>query len=231
MSNGVEYHEQVSQGVDELISRLRNEGVDAGKTQAQHILERANKEAKVIVHQAKVQAKQTKREAKKEADGLLNGGQEALKTAMRDAVLAMKTALTDSFKADVRRLVVKELEQPDVLKALILEIAGTVATEARVAGDNDVEVMLPKHAVGLEELQNSPEKLENSPLTDLVYGLTRDMLIDGVRFGVSDEISQGIQVKLVDRDLVLDFTDQAIGTILLQHLQPRFRAILEGVLR
>lgn len=231
MNHTNENHQQVSQGVDELISRLRQEGVDAGKAEAKSLLEDANREARIIIHQAKVQAKQSKREAKKEADALLKGGQEALKTAMRDAVLSMKTALTESFKADVRRLVVKELEQPDVLKALILEIAGTVAAQARVEQTSELELMLPKHAIGLEELQNSPEKLQNSALTDLVYGLTRNMLIQGVTFGESDAFTHGIQITLKDRDIVLDFTDQAIGTILLQHLQPRFRAILEGVLR
>jgi V/A-type H+-transporting ATPase subunit E len=102
---------------------------------------------------------------------------------------------------------------------------------AKIDEETKLELILPKQAIGLEELQNSPEILEDSPLTELVFGITREMMRKGVSFGVSDELTHGMQVKLIDQDVVLDFTEQAVGAMLMQHLQPRFRAILEGVVR
>jgi V/A-type H+-transporting ATPase subunit E len=38
-------------------------------------------------------------------------------------------------------------------------------------------------------------------------------------------------VRVSERDVTLDLSDRAVAALLLQHLQPRFRAILEGVVR
>jgi V/A-type H+-transporting ATPase subunit E len=38
-------------------------------------------------------------------------------------------------------------------------------------------------------------------------------------------------VRLVDRDVVLDLSDRAVADVILEHLQPRFRALLEGVVK
>ncbi len=223
--------EQVSQGVDELILKLRQEGVDAGAAEAEKVLKAAQEKAKAILADAEKQSNQKVSEAQKKADALLNGGQEALKTAMRDMVLTLKTELTEGFRTDVKRLVERELAKPELLKTLILEIAGKLSADADIDKNAKLEFILPENAVGLSDLQNSPEQIESSPLTEFVFGLTRDMLIDGVSFTTSTDVKGGMSVKLEDRDLVLDFTEQAVASMLLEHLQPRFRAILEGVVR
>jgi V/A-type H+-transporting ATPase subunit E len=221
----------VSQGVDELISKLRQEGVEAGNAQAEIVLNAARKQAKTILADADHQSSKKISEAQKKATALLNGGQEALKTAMRDMVLTLKAELTEGFRTDVKRLVEHELANPELLKTLILEIAGKLSKDADIDEDSKLEFILPEKVVGLSDLQHSPEQLENSPLTEFVFGLTRDMLIAGVNFKTSHDVQGGMSVKLQDRDLTLDFTGQAVASMLLDHLQPRFRAILEGVVR
>jgi V/A-type H+-transporting ATPase subunit E len=104
--------ERVSQGVDELISKLRQEGVDAGNAEAEKVLSAAREKAKAIVDDAEKQSRNKVTEAQKKADAFLNGGKEALKTAMRDMVLTLKTELTEGFRTDVKRLVERELENP-----------------------------------------------------------------------------------------------------------------------
>lgn len=231
MAEKIIHPAQVSQGVDELISKLRQEGVEAGNTEAEIVLNAARKKAKTILADADNQARQKISEAQKKAAALLNGGQEALKTAMRDMVLTLKAELTEGFRTDVKRLVEHELEKPELLKALILEIAGKLSKDANIDEDSNIEFMLPEKVVGLSDLQHSPEQIENSPLTEFVFGLTRDMLIEGVSFKTSNDVQGGMSLKLQDRDLTLDFTEQAVAFMLLEHLQPRFRAILEGVVR
>jgi V/A-type H+-transporting ATPase subunit E len=39
---------------------------------------------------------------------------------------------------------------------------------------------------------------------------------------------RGIRVRLKDEELELDLSDRAIADLLLEHLQPRFRAVMEG---
>ncbi len=225
------HSDQVSQGVDELILKLRQEGVDAGAAEADKVLKASREQAKAILADAENQAKQKISDAKKKSESLLNGGQEALKTAMRDMVLTLKSDLTDGFRTDVKRLVERELANPELLKTLILEIAGKLSVDADIENSSNIEFILPENVVGLTDLRSSPEKIENSPLTELVFGLTHDMLLEGVSFTTSSDVTGGMSIKLEDRDLILDFTEQAVASMLLEHLQPRFRAILEGVVR
>jgi V/A-type H+-transporting ATPase subunit E len=41
----------------------------------------------------------------------------------------------------------------------------------------------------------------------------------------------GIRVVLTENDLEIDLSDHAIADMLLQHLQPRFRALMQGIIR
>lgn len=223
--------EVVSQGVDELIKRLRDEGVEAGQQRADEIIAKARSEARKILDAAQTDAKARVTEAMKEADALLKGGEEALKTASRDMVLSMKAQLTEAFKADVSRLVEDEIGKPELIGKMILELVGNGKAEANVEASDDVEVILPATAVGLQEIQDAPSRFEHSPLTDAVFGLTEEVLRKGIKFTSTDGLHNGLQIKLVDRDLMLDFSDESVAEMLMQHLQPRFRAILEGVVR
>ena len=68
-------------------------------------------------------------------------------------------------------------------------------------------------------------------MTGFVLGLTGDMLREGVTFRSSDDMGPGIRVEVKDKDIVLDVSEEAVAGLLLQHLQPRFRAILEGIVK
>jgi len=222
---------RVASGVDELIARLREEGVVKGLGEANEILAGARAEAKQILEKANAQARQRLEHARKEANAYLAGGEEALKTAMRDMVLELKNALMQGFSEDVKRLVSHQLQDPEVLKRMILEVAGRARDGADVGAADELDVILPEKVMGLEELRNNPEALEKGPLTEFVFGLTREMLQQGVTFSVSGDMNTGIRVQLKNKNVVLDLTGQAVAALLLQHLQPRFRAVLEGVVR
>jgi V/A-type H+-transporting ATPase subunit E len=50
-----------------------------------------------------------------------------------------------------------------------------------------------------------------------------------VSFARSGDDAGGIRIVLKDDGLVVDLTDAAVAEVILRHLQPRFRALLEGV--
>jgi V/A-type H+-transporting ATPase subunit E len=68
-------------------------------------------------------------------------------------------------------------------------------------------------------------------LTRFALGLSADMLRTGVSLSASADQGTGIEVRVSDGRLVVDLSDGAVAALLLQHLQPRFRAILEGIVR
>jgi len=222
---------KLSSGVDELIAKLRDEGVSAGRAEADSIVGDARAQAKKILDNANADARDRIEVARKESDAYRAAGEAALKTAMRDTVLDMKMALMERFSSDLKRLVSHQMQDPEVLKQMILEVAGRTRADGEVGDADELEVILPVEVVGLEELRVNPEELRKGRLTKFVLGLTGEMLREGVAFSGSQDIAAGIQIQLKDKDITLDLTEKAVAALLLQHLQPRFRAILEGIVK
>ena len=220
---------QVASGVEALIDRLRNEGVVSGRTQAEQLVKEAQEQADSIVKQAQKQADQIVSQAREEVENLERAGKESLEVAFRDTNLALKTQLTQRFTGEVRRLVGVQTQKPELLQKLILEVAGSVKEEVAEAGQ--VEVLLPRKVAGLEELSRDPQELEQGVLTQFVRLISQDQLREGVIFGVAKDNRSGLRLRLVDQEVVLDLSDSAIADAILEHLQPRFRALLEGVVR
>lgn len=220
--------ETTSKGVDALIAKLRDDGVAAGQAEAQQLRDEARTEADRIVAQAKADADGYLLQARKEADNYRRAGEEALNTAMRDAVLAMKSGLMAQFHADVKRMVSTATADPDMLKQMILELVGR-AREA--SGKGETEVILPAEIVGPSAIKDNPEDIQSGALTQFVLGLTQKMLEEGVTLHASDSLQAGIHARVSGKDIELDLSDEAIASLLMQHLQPRFRAVMEGVIK
>lgn len=218
-------------GVDALIAKLRDEGVAAGRGEADRILAEARAEAKRILDKAAAEAKEHLAAARKEGDAYKSAGEQAVKTALRDTVLDMKAQLMQRFSADVRRLTSAELGKDDTLKEMILELVGRVRADTGLDEAGEVEVILPEKVAGLEELRKNPAELQKGAATRYVLGLTDEILREGVTFSASDEVEAGVQIHVVEGDITIDLTDAAIAALLLQHLQPRFRAVLEGIVK
>ena len=218
-------------GVDALIAKLRDEGVSAGRSEAEKIVAEAHARAKQIVDKAKAEAKQHLAAAQKEGDAYQSAGQEAVKTAMRDTVLDMKAQLMQRFSADVKRLASEELGKDETLKQMVLELVGRAHEDTGLAKAEEIEVILPEKAAGLEELRKNPAELQKGRATRYVLGLTDEMLREGVTFSASEDIESGVRIRVVEGNITIDLTDEAIAALLLQHLQPRFRAVLEGIVK
>jgi hypothetical protein len=63
----------------------------------------------------------------------------------------------------------------------------------------------------------------------VVAGLTQSLLQRGVQLQIDPGAQTGIVVRFADRDVELDLTDGALGTLLLKRLAPRFRELVDGV--
>ncbi len=220
---------EVSSGVEALIERLRNEGVESGRAQAQKIVADAETRAKWLLQQAEEEAKGMRKAAREEAERLQRSGREALHAAARDALLTLKAQLNQRFTGEVRRLVGGETRKKEILEKMILEVAGQAREDAEKA--ETAKVLLPREVIGLEELSRNPEELEQGELTHFVRLINGKLLREGVTLGVADDEGGGLRVQLTDEGVVLDLRDEAIADVLLQHLQPRFRALLEGIVK
>jgi len=220
-----------SSGVEALIERLRDEGVADGRRQAQELITEARHESEHILAEAKDEAETILRQAREEAEMVRNAGEEALRTAMRDTVLKMKGHLSTRFSEEVRRLVAAEMAQEAFLERLILEVAGRVRRDTGLDASEQIEILLPEDVVGLEELRRHPEKLREGSLPHFVLSVASGLLRDGVELRSSDRLEGGIRVSLQGGEIQVDLTPDKVAEVLLEHLHPRFRAILEGTVK
>lgn len=221
--------ETQSHGVDALIEKLRQDGVTAGQEEAARIRAEAAADAARLLAQAREEADAYLAKAKQSSDRYVRAGKEALHTAMRDAVLNMKSGLMVQFEANVRRLVTNALSDPETLKQMILELAGRAGQAAGTGEGTDV--ILPAEIIGPDAIAQNPEEIQSGVLTQFVLGLNHEMLEEGVTLHASDEFQSGIRARVAGKDVELDLSDDAIASLLMQHLQPRFRAVMEGVIR
>lgn len=221
--------QKTESGVESLIARLRDQGVTAGRAEADRIKAEAEAKARAVVEGAEKEAKAKLDAARKEADAYRRAGEDALKQAARDVTLELKERLARRFADEVGKAVSDAMRDEDMLKRMILALVGRVRSESGVDQSADSEVLLPRAVLGFDDLRRKPEELREDGLTRLVAAFAGEMLREGVRFGRAEDGAGGIRIVLADHGISIDVTDKAVADALLAHMQPRFRALLEGV--
>jgi V/A-type H+-transporting ATPase subunit E len=195
-------------GVEALIQRLQSEGVAAGREEAERILKEARAQAAATVEAALQEAEVLKREAREKAEAERFAGREALRIAFRDTLLQLREALEAQFEAMLRRTLAQQVADATLLSQLVLQVAADI-----VAAEPSAEIVVGGTAAEAA----------------VVAGLTQSLLQRGVQLQIDPGAQTGIVVRFADRDVELDLTDGALGTLLLKRLAPRFRELVDGV--
>ncbi len=216
--------EIVSRGIQELIDEIRQKGVSAGEEESTRIVQDAEQRAKWILEQAEQQAGETRDKAEQDAEFIRNAGKESLELAFRDIRAKLRDELAQQFAQQLEKMVAQELQDPETLKKLLMSAAGRSALK-----DEEMTILLPEQAVGLEELRQDPDALQKGPLIELVSAVAGELFSSGVTVESGGRGETGMHVLLRDGQVRVDLSEKALTEVLLRHLQPRFRAILEGL--
>lgn len=208
-------------GVQELVDRLRQDGVAEGQEQASSLLEEARREAAEIVDLARREAAEISEEAQRASTRLRKAGEQALELAVRDALLRLRTEIEDRFAAQLGRLLSERLQDRDFIEKLLLNIAGEA-----VPRDRPVEIVLPDtiHSA----VSDDPTEHPKNDVDGFVLGLTGEMLREGVTISLSDEVEVGLIVRVADEGLEVRLDERALRELLRENLLPRFRALLDS---
>ena len=220
-----------SSGIEELIERLRNEGVISGQEKAEDLVANAQKHAEWIIEKAELEAKQLIDKAHQQANAIKTSGEDALQLAARDALLKLRDTLLGSFSHEVMRVVGEQMTDKAFTEKLILGLASAVREKIALDEHKDIVISLPEDVMGVDELRKNPEELKEGRLSQYTASIAANLLRKGVKFEVADKITAGLSVRLVDDAMVIDFTDEAVAALLLEHIQPRFRALLQGIVK
>lgn len=214
-----------SSGVQELIDRLQQEGVEKGQIEAEAVLSEARKQAMEIVDRARAEAAEIVRQANQEAEQTRASGRDAVRLAGRDAILHLTEELRKDFERKLLRLVDHRLRDVEFLERMILEVA---RRSMPADSGSQVEVLLSPEVASAEQLARSAEEVEPGTLNHFVLSLAGEALRDGLNFRVADDNVPGVRVQIVDDDLEIDLTADTLTHLLQQHLSPRFRNLIES---
>ena len=220
---------QAASGVEALIERLKHQGVEQGQREAAELVEEAQRRADWLLEQARQEAETLRRKAREDAERLQRAGEDALKMAARDMNLQLREQLAHTFADRVRLLVSEQLDSEAFIREVVREVVAQACQDATLCAMPRVEVLLPAGVVGLEELRRNPHAYREGKLSQFVQEQLNLQLREGVVLDVHD--GRGIRIRCNGDGAEIDLGDRALAELLLRHLQPRFRAILEGVIR
>lgn len=227
----IDSSDYASYGVEALIQRLRDEGVEEGKNQAEEMIREAQHKSAAIREQARQEARDIVDNARKEAEALKAAGRDALELAARDAHLKLRELVMDRFSDEVRRLVGKVMQPEPFMEKLILQVVGRARDQIGLDKQDRLHIKLPENLIDIDDLRKNPEELKEGTLAHFVLSVMASLLREGITYQPAGDVSGGLKVYLKDGDVEVDLSDEAITAVLLEHLQPRFRALLEGIVK
>ncbi len=219
----------VPSGVQELINRLRDEGVREGQREAERILKEARRQTEKMVAEAKAEVEEIRRRSQEEIEAERLAAHEAIRLAFRDTKLQLESDIQATFAAQVRRLVSMEMQDRDFLRQLILTIVERVSTTAGKGEAPEIQLSSCLFTTGTNGEEELTEK-GREQLHHFILGLSSEMLREGIQLQSPGDMECGVRVRLAGEELDIDLSGKAITELLLKYLIPRFRAIVQGVI-
>jgi V/A-type H+-transporting ATPase subunit E len=198
----------MSPQIQELIDKIKSEGIQAAESNAQKIESEAKQKADKIVEEAQQKADQIVANAKQETEKMQKSSDMALEQSSRDMLLSLKKKIQDLLQKIVDMSIKDALDKETlarILEKLILE-----STRQEKA---DIEVVL------------SDKDLK--ALKDGCIAKLQKKVKEPITFRSSKEIGKGFTISFDAGKSCFDFTDANLAEFLSEHLNAHVGEILK----
>ena len=195
--------------LQELIDKIKKDGVASAETTAATIIAEAEKKAASIVSDADVKAEQIIKTAKAETERLEKASVDAIKQAGRNLLISF----TDGINAELSALIKAETEtafSADLLKTLIPETVKNWVKESEPG----------KILLNEKDLKN---------LQDGFLSALKDKVSKGLTIKSDDSMTAGFRIGTKDGSAFYDFSSEAVAELFSAYLNPRTAEILKSV--
>jgi V/A-type H+-transporting ATPase subunit E len=195
--------------VQELIDKIKKDGINTASEEASRIKAGAEAEAKRIIDSAKKEADDIIGRGKQDAERFEKAGIAAIEQASRNLVLVFK----DEVQALLNRIVSQHVGSnygEDVLRNALPELVKTWA----VKGGNDLAVILPEG--------------ELSKLQSFFNDKLADELRNGVELKSNRKLTSGFRISNKDGSAYYDFSAEAVVGLLSAYLNPKLAEIMKN---
>lgn len=195
--------------LQELIDKIKKDGVASAESSAAQIIDEANKKAASIIEDAKVQAENIVKEAKAETVRLEKASEEAIKQASRNLLISFRDGITKEL-ASIVEIQTEKAFSKDLLEKLIPE---TVKAWAAKSDSTDITVLLAEK--DLAELESA------------LKAALKDQISKGLEIKPDKTLANGFRIGLKDGSAFYDYSAESVAELFSAYLNPRVASIMK----
>lgn len=200
----------MTEDLQQLLDRIRAEGVEKARAEAKSITDAAKAEAAGIIEKAKNEAAATRAEAQKDADSFAVRAEQQVRQSMRDIHLQVAQDLEGLVNSLLLKDVAVAMARPENISAWISK-----AIDAYLAdGEKGIEVQLGGKAAELA-----------GTLRDELRAKAAD---GGVTVDASPAFPEGFTIRLSGGRVEQCFTAKAVADALSSMLRPEIAKLLKA---
>lgn len=195
--------------LQELIDKIKKDGVAAADKSASEKLSQAQKEAEKIIANAKEEADKIIKAAKDETVRMEKASEDAIRQASRNLVLAFRDSITKELSAIVNA----ETEKAYSSELLSKLIPDTVKAWVSKTDAADVSVLLAE-----KDLKDLEKSLTAALKSEIEKGLT---------LKADKSINSGFRIGVNNGAAFYDFSAEAVADLFCSYLNPRTAALMK----
>ena len=195
--------------LQELIEKIKQDGVKTAEAEAEAILKSANEKAEKIIADAKVEAEKLVLNAKQQNERTVKSGEDAIRQAGRNLLISFRESVTKELGVILNNGVL-EAYSPKNLTDLIIKVveAWSKNTEA-----SDISIILNS---------NDLKEVENTLLSAL-----KEKMLQGVTLKANDNFDGGFRIAVNQGQAYYDYSAEAVTEMLSAYLSPKVSALLK----
>ncbi len=201
----------MAEQIQELIQKIKSEGIEAAQKKADAIEEDARKKAEEIVSRARREADRLKKDAENETEKMRENARVNLQQASRDMLIQLRKKIEAVLQTIVR---------DDIDAGLSVERVAGIIEKVVV---NYLESKPPKEDI---TVLLSPEDLGR--LKKGFIEKLQKKCKEGLRFAPAEDIGKGFSISFDGGKSSFDFSDESLAEYLSAYLNPQLTDIIKN---
>ena len=200
----------MTQQIQELINKIKQEGIEQAQTKAKEVEAEARKKAEDIINEAKQRAEQLIANANTEAKRLNDTTQITLKQTARDMLLSVRKEIQILFNKIIAQEVHKAITPEELAQLISLTVKGSLQNKNNGA---DITVHLSEHDL---------KKLREGLLVKI-----KEEVKHPIKFHSSEGLGTGFTISFDSGKSCFDFSDKSLVEYLSQYLNQELSQLLK----
>lgn len=195
--------------LEELIEKIKKEGVEAAALEAEAIISAAKAEAEKIVNDANAQAQKIINDAMSENERMVKSSEDAIRQAGRNLLISFRESVTKQLNVILNEKVNTVYSSEELAKLIITAVENWTKNS---------------DADNLAVIMNSQDlnALENTLLSAI-----KEKMLKGVTLKANDNFDGGFRIAVNNGSAYYDYSAEAVVEMLSGYLSPRVVELLK----